>query len=154
MTAQHKPPYLRRLRFAADQTLVSSPLDPSCLILIVGHSMHLLEEAFPWAGRVAASSLSFSRFRYRIVSLGDQEAPPLTQGGLPPLRLMRTRFPRREKSNEREAPFVACIALTSRDLATHSRRRSLVLDVSLGCAESNLLRFFFPLQKRDPLPPL
>lgn len=33
------------------------------------------------------------------------------------------------------------------------RHRSLVLDVSLGCAESNLLRFF-PLQKRDPFPPL
>jgi hypothetical protein len=32
------------------------------------------------------------------------------------------------------------------------RHRSLVLDVSLGCAESNQLRLFFPLQKRDPLP--
>lgn len=30
------------------------------------------EEAFPWAGKVAASSLSFSRFRYRIVSLGER----------------------------------------------------------------------------------
>lgn len=30
---------------------------------------------------------------------------------------------------------------------------SLVLDASLGCAESNLLRFF-PLQKGDPFPPL
>ena len=49
--------------------------------------------------------------------------------------------------------FVACIAFQSIDLATHSRRRSLILDVSLGCAESNLLRFF-PLQKRDPFPPL
>jgi hypothetical protein len=29
----------------------------------------------------------------------------------------------------------------------------LVLDESLGCAESNLLRFF-PLQKRDPFPGL
>ena len=35
----------------------------------------------------------------------------------------------------------------------HSRHRSLVLDASLGCAESNQLRFF-PLQKRDPFPPL
>jgi len=30
---------------------------------------------------------------------------------------------------------------------------SLVLDASLGCAESNQLRFF-PLQKGDPFPPL
>ncbi|KAI5639084.1 hypothetical protein M9H77_00482 [Catharanthus roseus] len=29
------------------------------------------------------------------------EALPLTQGGLPPLRLMRTRFSRRERSNKR-----------------------------------------------------
>lgn len=28
----------------------------------------------------------------------------------------------------------------------------MLMDVSLGCAESNLLRFF-PLQKRDPFPP-
>lgn len=32
------------------------------------------------------------------------EALSLTQEGVPPLRLMRTRFPRRERSNEREAP--------------------------------------------------
>ncbi|KAL0302764.1 UNVERIFIED_CONTAM: hypothetical protein Scaly_2563000 [Sesamum calycinum] len=58
------------------------------------------EEAFPWAGKVAASSLSFSRFRSRILSLGERctEALLLTQGGLPPLRLMRTRFSRRERS--------------------------------------------------------
>ncbi|KAL0281878.1 UNVERIFIED_CONTAM: hypothetical protein Sradi_7280600 [Sesamum radiatum] len=67
MTAQHKPPYLRRLGFAADPLCFRSkpPLDPSSLILIVGHSMPLdvdqKEEAFPWAGKVAASSLSFSR---------------------------------------------------------------------------------------------
>lgn len=85
------------------------------------------------------------------------EAPPLTQGGVPPLRLMRTRFPRRERSNEREAPgqtafVVACIAFVSRDDATHSRHRSLVLDVSLGCAESNLLRFFSVAEKRSLTP--
>ena len=34
-----------------------------------------------------------------------------------------------------------------------SNERKHFLDVSLGCAESNLLRFF-PLQKRDPFPPL
>ncbi|KAK4412234.1 hypothetical protein Salat_2987800 [Sesamum alatum] len=109
MTAQHKPPYLRRLGFAADPLCFRSkpPLDPSSLILIVGHSMPLdvdqKEEAFPWAGKVAASSLSFSRFRSRILSLGERctEALLLTQGGLPPLRLMRTRFSRRERSNER-----------------------------------------------------
>lgn len=28
----------------------------------------------------------------------------------------------------------------------------MLMDVSLGCAESNLLRFF-PLQKGDPFPP-
>lgn len=43
------------------------------------------------------------------------EALSLTQESVPPLRLMRTRFPRRERSNEREAPgqtvfVVACIA--------------------------------------------
>ncbi|KAI5664332.1 hypothetical protein M9H77_23655 [Catharanthus roseus] len=31
------------------------------------------------------------------------EALPLTQGGLPPIRLMRMRFSRRERSNKREA---------------------------------------------------
>lgn len=64
------------------------------------------EEAFPWAGGVAASSLSFSRFRYRIISLGERcgSSPFDSGGGVPPLRLMRTRFPRRERSNEREAP--------------------------------------------------
>ena len=36
--------------FNQSSELVSSRLDPSSLILIVGHSMHLLEEAFPWAG--------------------------------------------------------------------------------------------------------
>lgn len=115
MTAQHKPPYLRRLGFAADPLCFRSkpPLDPSSLILIVGHSMPLdsdqKEEAFPWAGKVAASSLSFSRFRSRILSLGERctEALLLTQGGLPPLRLMRTRFSRRERSNERGAFVVA-----------------------------------------------
>lgn len=71
---------------------------------------------------------------------------------------MRTRFPRRERSNEREeAPgqtafVVACIAFVSRDDATHSRHRSLVLDVSLGCAESNLLRFFSVAEKRSLTP--
>lgn len=40
------------------------------------------EEAFPWAGRVAASSLSFSRFRYRIVSLGERcRSSPFDSGG-------------------------------------------------------------------------
>ena len=41
---------------------------------------------------------------------------------------------------------------TSRDLATHSRHRSLVLDVSLGCAESNLLRVFSVAEKRSLTP--
>lgn len=40
------------------------------------------EEASPWAGRVAASSLSFSRFRYRIVSLGERcRSSPFDSGG-------------------------------------------------------------------------
>ncbi|KAK1547945.1 hypothetical protein QYF36_007842 [Acer negundo] len=67
MTAQHKPPYLRRLRFAAD------PLRPERRGFPVG-----------WAGRVAvaASSLSFSRFRYRIVSLGERcRSSPFDSGG-------------------------------------------------------------------------
>ncbi|CAK9157738.1 unnamed protein product [Ilex paraguariensis] len=78
MTAQHKPPYLRRLRFAVDPLWFCSkpPLDPSSLILIVGAFNALdvdqKKEAFPWVGKVVASSLSFSRFRYRIVSLGER----------------------------------------------------------------------------------
>ncbi|MFS8021663.1 hypothetical protein Hanom_Chr16g01430031 [Helianthus anomalus] len=40
-------------------------------------------------------SLSFSRFRYRIVSLGERRrGSPFDSRGLPPLRLMRTRFSR------------------------------------------------------------
>ncbi|KAK4381461.1 NAD(P)H-quinone oxidoreductase subunit A, chloroplastic [Sesamum angolense] len=76
---------------------------------VMKKSYHQKEEAFPWAGKVAASSLSFSRFRSRILSLGERctEALLLTQGGLPPLRLMRTRFSRRERSNERGAFVVA-----------------------------------------------
>lgn len=52
-----------------------------------------------------------------------------------------------KRSNERAAFVVAC-----RDIATHSRHRSLVLDVSLDCAESNLLRFFFRCRKEIPSP--
>lgn len=73
-----------------DRNGKSFPPDPSSLIPIVGHSMPLdvdqKEEAFPWAGKVAASSLSFSRFRYRIVSLGERRrSSPFDSGGLPPL---------------------------------------------------------------------
>jgi len=56
MTAQYKPPYLRRLRFAADPLWFRSepPLDPSSLILDCGAFNALdvdqKEEAFPWAG--------------------------------------------------------------------------------------------------------
>lgn len=95
------------LRGAADPLWFRSkpPLDPSSFILIVGLPLDVdqKEEAFPWAGKVAASSLSFSQFRSRILSLGERctEALLFTQGGLPPLRLMRTRFSRRERSNER-----------------------------------------------------
>ena len=121
MTAQHKPPYLRRLSFAADPLWFRPEplLDPSLFDSDCGAFNALdvdqKEEASPWAGRVAASSRSFSRFRYRYLLERGAEALSLTQEGVPPLRLMRTRFPRRERNNEREAPgqtafVVACIA--------------------------------------------
>ncbi|KAJ8746875.1 hypothetical protein K2173_010147 (mitochondrion) [Erythroxylum novogranatense] len=83
------------------------------------------------AGRVAASSLSFSRFRYRILSLGERcRSSPLTQGGLPPFRCGRGSLVVKEvmKGKPRAAFVVAC------------------------CAESNLLRFFSVAEKRS-LPP-
>lgn len=45
MMAQHKPPYLRRLRFAADPFWFRPEplLDPSSFLFIVGHSMHLMQ---------------------------------------------------------------------------------------------------------------
>ncbi|KAL5746698.1 hypothetical protein ACOSQ2_023995 [Xanthoceras sorbifolium] len=81
MKAQHKPPYLRRLHFAAN------PLRPEI-------------RGFP----IAVFSLSFSRFRYRIVSLRERcRSSPFDSGGVPPLRLMWTQFARHERSNERKA---------------------------------------------------
>lgn len=68
-----------------------------------------------WAGRVAASSLSFSRFRYRIVSLGERcRSSPFDSGGRSTTSTDADEKPRRERSNEREAPgqtafVVACI---------------------------------------------
>lgn len=57
--------------------------------------------------QLAFASMASWRFWKKAISL--------TQEGVPPRRLMRTRFPRRERSNESEAPgqtafVVACIA--------------------------------------------
>lgn len=58
-----------------------------------------------WARRVAASELWPIMIPNPIYLLErGAEALSLTQEGVPPLRLMQTRFPRRSRSNEREAP--------------------------------------------------
>jgi hypothetical protein len=73
MTAQHKPPYLRRLRFAADPFWFRpEPLLDPFLGEFNALDVDQKEEAFLWARLVETSSLSFSRFRYRIVSLGER----------------------------------------------------------------------------------
>ncbi|KAF3680265.1 hypothetical protein FXO37_03398 [Capsicum annuum] len=131
----------------------STPTRTKNLFLILTHGIirpsHLPSSqplAVKAIGRRASVGGRMKAFKTRLQAIS-------TTSRLPSSSECRNAIRREFSCAIRAGPYNEGRIGCERDLAMHSRHISLVLDISLGCAESNLLPFFL-LQKRDPFPSL